>query len=60
MSDDEWKDVNDAPHACHVLACYFDEEFGEWVYEVVLSPPPAHFEWWQHLPERPTKRKGRL
>lgn len=56
MRDDEWQSVSTAPHACHVLACYFDQRFGEWVYEVALSPPGAQFTHWQMLPRPPTPK----
>lgn len=41
-----------APHACHVLAAYFDE-FGEWIVDVVLSPPASPYTFWRHLPAMP-------
>lgn len=45
-----WQHVSLAPHACHVLASYFDMENGEWVYDVVMSPPQPPYTQWQALP----------
>lgn len=46
-------DLNDAPHACHVMAARFDDSFGEWTYGIVLSPPSKPFTHWRILPEPP-------
>ena len=51
-----WRDIASAPRAMHVLACRFDEAVGEWVYAVVLSPPPHPFTAWQPLPAPPEKK----
>jgi hypothetical protein len=55
----EWRLISDgdAPHACHVLATWFDWDAGEWVVQVVLSPPGFPFTHWQMLPEPPDGRE---
>lgn len=47
----EWQPIETAPHACHVIACYFYE--CEWIYDVVLSPPSPPFTHWKILPAPP-------
>lgn len=54
----EWRPILDAPHACHVLAAWFDHDFGEWVMEVVPSPPCTPFTHWKML-GRPSAPGGR-
>jgi hypothetical protein len=46
-----WQAVDNAPHACHVLAARFDD--CEWVCAVVMSPPSYPFTHWVHLPTMP-------
>lgn len=41
-----WLPISEAPHACHVLAAYFDSLIGEWICEFVPSPPS---EPWTHF-----------
>ncbi|WP_192258605.1 hypothetical protein [Mesorhizobium caraganae] len=48
-----WETIETAPFACHVLATRFDEDCGEWVIAVVLSPPSAPFTHWRMLPAAP-------
>ena len=43
------------PSACHVLACRFNADCGEWIYGVVASPISAPFTHWMPLPAPPTK-----
>lgn len=54
QGDREWRGIESAPHACHVLACRFDEV--EWVYAVVASPPIYPFTHWMPLPSSPTRQ----
>lgn len=49
----EWRDISTVPVACHVLAAYFHDEWGEWVMEVTMSPPNARFSHWMPLPGPP-------
>ncbi len=51
---DGWQTVDTAPHACHVLATRFDQDCGEWVIGVVMSPPSQPFTHWRMLPEPPS------
>jgi hypothetical protein len=58
-NEDHWEKISSAPHACHVLACYLDHQYGVWVMEVVMSPPTEPYTHWQWLPIPPTgKEKG--
>lgn len=55
---EEWRAVDSAPHACHVIAARFDEARSEWIYAVVASPPSKPFTHWQMLPAPPSTEKG--
>jgi hypothetical protein len=57
---DRWEAVSSAPHACHVVASYFDHSGGEWVYAIVMSPPLSSV-WthWQPLPAPPSSTEER-
>lgn len=57
---DRWEAVSSAPHACHVVASYFDHSGGEWVYAIVMSPPISSV-WthWQTLPAPPSSTEER-
>lgn len=48
-----WRDISSAPHAMCVLAARFDNDCGEWIYSVVLSPPSHPFTHWRLLPKAP-------
>lgn len=48
-----WQDISTAPYAMTVLATRFDQDVGEWVTQVVLSPPSQPFTHWRLLPEHP-------
>lgn len=54
VGQEEWRPIESAPHACHVLACRFDRDVGEWVYGVVLSPPSYPFTHFMPLPTPPS------
>lgn len=41
-----WLPIETAPHACHVLATYFDTLIGEWICEFIPSPPSGP---WTHF-----------
>lgn len=52
-----WRPIEEAPHACCVLAAYFMEDVGEWAYGVVTSPPRPPFTYWMPLPQDPEEPK---
>jgi hypothetical protein len=56
--EEAWHTVDDpdTPAACHVLAARFDDDAGEWVVGVVMSPPSKPFTHWRMLPEMPAIR----
>ena len=50
MQGDGWRGIKDnTPWACCVIATYFDSDDGEWIQQVVMSPPGAPFTHWRHL-----------
>lgn len=55
----EWRDIESAPKACHVLAARFNEDCGEWQMQVTLSPPIYPFTHWMPLPPAPTPQEAR-
>lgn len=52
----DWQSLASAPFACHVLAAYFDQGAGEWVYSVEMSPPKEPFVFWSPLLAPPGSR----
>jgi hypothetical protein len=50
---ERWESVATAPAAITVLAARFDNDCGEWIYAVILSPPSHPFTHWRLLPEPP-------
>lgn len=50
-----WRSIESAPHACHVLASRFENDWGEWIYAVVMSPPVYPFTHWMPLPRTPAE-----
>jgi len=54
----EWQSIETAPYAMHFLAAKFDEDFGEWIYGILMRAEAIDrsFIHWQPLPKAPEQQ----